>query len=103
MTSLVKPDFAHKGRSFLFGPEHDELRESITAWVKNELAPFADDWEEHGFPDSTFRRAGGRLLLLADTRRGADPRALRRAESGVCRPYRHGSSASERVWNGGPE
>jgi len=30
----------------------------MTAWVKKELAPHAEEWEETQFPDSVFRRAG---------------------------------------------
>ena len=42
-----------------FSPEHDELRMSIRAFVENELAPHAQEWEEAGdFPDEVFRRLG---------------------------------------------
>lgn len=43
----------------LFGPEHDVFRESIRAFVENELAPHADEWEEAGeVPREVFLRMG---------------------------------------------
>jgi alkylation response protein AidB-like acyl-CoA dehydrogenase len=56
---VPKPDYAAAKRShFIFTEEHELLRESMTAWVKAELAPEADAWEESFFPDSVFQRAG---------------------------------------------
>src|SRR5215213_9233981 len=53
-----RPDFASRPRHFLFGEEHDALRESIRAFAVRELAPHADEWEETTFPDAVFRRMG---------------------------------------------
>ena len=55
-------------RTHPFSPEHDQLRQSIRAWVSAELAPHADAWEADGFPDEIFRRAGelGFLGLTVD-------------------------------------
>src|SRR4051795_13279068 len=55
---VLKPDHARARRHFIFGEEHDRLRESIRAFVERELAPHADEWEETTFPDSVFRRMG---------------------------------------------
>jgi alkylation response protein AidB-like acyl-CoA dehydrogenase len=42
-----------------FSDEHEELRRSIRAFVANELAPRADEWEAAGgFPDEVFARMG---------------------------------------------
>jgi alkylation response protein AidB-like acyl-CoA dehydrogenase len=54
----VKPDYAAKKKHFIFTDEHDQLRESIRAFVEKELAPYADEWEETTFPDSVFHRMG---------------------------------------------
>ena len=60
---VLKPDFAASRRHFIFTEEHDRLRESIRAFVTNELAPHAEEWEETTFPDSVFARMGELGLL----------------------------------------
>src|SRR3954453_10959824 len=55
---VLKPDHARARRHFIFGEEHDRLRESIRAFVERELTPHAEEWEETTFPDSVFRRMG---------------------------------------------
>jgi alkylation response protein AidB-like acyl-CoA dehydrogenase len=45
-------------RHLLFSDEHDQLRDSIRAFVARELTPHIDDWEHATFPDSVFRRMG---------------------------------------------
>jgi alkylation response protein AidB-like acyl-CoA dehydrogenase len=57
-TDVLKPDHAAPRRHFIFTEEHEALRESIRAYVKRELAPHAEEWEETTFPDSVFRRMG---------------------------------------------
>ncbi len=57
-SEIVKPDFAAGRRHFIFGDEHDQLRESIRAFALKELAPHADEWERTTFPDSVFHRMG---------------------------------------------
>ena len=43
----------------LFGPEHDELRTSVRAFVDRELAPHAEEWERaEAFPKEIFQRVG---------------------------------------------
>src|SRR5215203_5875097 len=56
--ALLKPDFAAHRKHFIFTDEHDQLRESIRAFVTRELAPHAEEWEETTFPDSVFTRMG---------------------------------------------
>ena len=55
---VLKPDFETRRKHFIFTEEHDQLRESIRAFVKKELAPHSMEWEETTFPDSVFRRMG---------------------------------------------
>src|ERR671921_454953 len=55
---VLKPDFGAKRKHFIFTDEHDQLRESIRAFAKKELAPHAEEWEETTFPDSVFHRMG---------------------------------------------
>ena len=56
--TLLKPDHGAHRRHFIFTDEHQQLRESIHAFVTKELAPHAEEWEETTFPDSVFRRMG---------------------------------------------
>jgi len=56
--AILKPDFGARRRHFIFTDEHEQLRESIHAFVVAELAPHAEEWEETTFPDSVFRRMG---------------------------------------------
>src|ERR671934_3101616 len=56
--SIPKPDHGAKRPHFIFTEEHERLRESIHAFVVNELAPHADEWEQHTFDDWVFPRMG---------------------------------------------
>ena len=56
--ALLKPDHGGSRKHFIFTEEHDQLRESIRAFVTKELAPHAEEWEETTFPDSVFTRMG---------------------------------------------
>jgi alkylation response protein AidB-like acyl-CoA dehydrogenase len=55
---VLKPDFETRRKHFIFTEEHDQLRDSIRAFVKKELAPHSMEWEETTFPDSVFHRMG---------------------------------------------
>jgi alkylation response protein AidB-like acyl-CoA dehydrogenase len=55
---VLKPDYQSRPRHFIFTDEHDQLRESIRAFVLKELAPHAERWEQESFPDSVFARMG---------------------------------------------
>jgi alkylation response protein AidB-like acyl-CoA dehydrogenase len=55
---VIKPDFGAKRRHLIFTDEHEDLRESMKAWVQRELYPHRNEWEETGFPDSVFPRMG---------------------------------------------
>jgi acyl-CoA dehydrogenase len=45
--------------TYLFSPEHDELRRSIRSFVERELLPHAEEWEAaQEFPKGVFERAG---------------------------------------------
>ncbi|GAC1436261.1 MAG: citronellyl-CoA dehydrogenase [Solirubrobacteraceae bacterium] len=58
MATVIKPDHSGARKHFIFTDEHTQLRESIRAYAKRELAPHSEDWEETTFPDSVFRRMG---------------------------------------------
>src|SRR5580693_267015 len=64
--SVLKPDHQAKRKHFIFTDEHEQLRESIRGFVKKELAPHAEEWEETTFPDSVFHRMGELDLLGLD-------------------------------------
>ena len=55
---VLKPDHGSRRKHFIFNDHHEQLRESIHAFVVKELAPHAEEWEETTFPDSVFRRMG---------------------------------------------
>jgi alkylation response protein AidB-like acyl-CoA dehydrogenase len=55
---VIKPDFTARRRHLIFTDEHEDLRESMKAWVQKELYPHRMEWEETTFPDSVFPRAG---------------------------------------------
>ena len=57
-TDVLKPDHCRARRHFIFTDEHEQLRESIRAFVRRELRPHADEWEETTFPDWVFSRMG---------------------------------------------
>jgi alkylation response protein AidB-like acyl-CoA dehydrogenase len=57
-TDVLRPDHSSRRKHFIFNDHHEQLRESIHAFVVKELAPHAEEWEETTFPDSVFRRMG---------------------------------------------
>src|SRR5215216_3406340 len=58
MSSAIKPDHGATRKHLIFTDEHQELRESMKAWVLKELTPHRFEWEENLWPDSVLRRAG---------------------------------------------
>src|SRR5437763_1872100 len=56
--TVIKPDHAAQRRHLLFTDEHEDLRESMEAWVKRELWPHRNEWEETTWPSEAMRRAG---------------------------------------------
>ena len=57
-SAVIKPDYEGQKKHFIFSDEHEQLRESINAFVVKELAPHAEEWEETTFPNSVFERMG---------------------------------------------
>jgi alkylation response protein AidB-like acyl-CoA dehydrogenase len=55
---VTRPDHGARRGHYIFGDEHQALRETIRAFAIKELAPHADEWEETTFPDWVFRRMG---------------------------------------------
>ena len=58
MSQVLKPDHAARRRHFIFEDEHEQLRESIRAFVDREIVPHVEEWEDTTFPDSIVRRMG---------------------------------------------
>ena len=56
--TVIKPEHEATRNHFIFTDEHLDLRESMSAWVKKELHPHRNEWEETLWPDSAMRRAG---------------------------------------------
>jgi citronellyl-CoA dehydrogenase len=57
-SKVQKPDHTTRQRHFIFTDEHEDLRESMRAWVLDELHPHRMEWEETGWPSEVMRRAG---------------------------------------------
>jgi citronellyl-CoA dehydrogenase len=55
---VIKPEHEATRKHLLFTDEHEDLRESMEAWVKNELWPHRNEWEETTWPNEAMRRAG---------------------------------------------
>src|SRR5882724_10249827 len=47
-----------KTRHFIFSDEHEQLRESIRAFVDREVVPHVREWEETTFPGGLVQRMG---------------------------------------------
>jgi alkylation response protein AidB-like acyl-CoA dehydrogenase len=56
--TVLKPDHAGGRRHLIFTDEHEDLRESMQAWVQKELTPHRNEWEETLWPSEVMRRAG---------------------------------------------
>ena len=56
--TVIKPDHEASRKHLLFTDEHEDLRESMEAWVKKELWPHRNEWEETTWPNEAMRRAG---------------------------------------------
>jgi alkylation response protein AidB-like acyl-CoA dehydrogenase len=56
--TVIKPDHAATRQHFIFTDEHEDLRESMQAWVLKELFPHRNEWEETTWPSEVLRRAG---------------------------------------------
>jgi alkylation response protein AidB-like acyl-CoA dehydrogenase len=61
--SVERPDFTVKRRHFIFDDDHDQLRDSIRAFVRREIVPHVGEWEQTTFPDQIVRRMGELGLL----------------------------------------
>jgi alkylation response protein AidB-like acyl-CoA dehydrogenase len=56
--SVIKPEHGAKRKHFLFDDEHLDLRESMSSWVKREMYPHRNEWEDTYWPSEIMRRAG---------------------------------------------
>ena len=104
----------------IFTDEHEDLRESMKAWVQKELYPHRNEWEETLLAERGdeagrrarlprpllprgVRRTGRRLLLLAGPRRVHELLGLGRDQHGLRRPDRHGPAADPPARHRGAE
>ena len=57
MTDSVVKDSGARAVLPPFGPEHEELRQTVARFVAAEVAPHVDEWEEaREFPRELYRR-----------------------------------------------
>ena len=48
----------------LFGPEHEQFRDTVRRFIEAEIAPFHAEWEKSGMvPRELWRKAGAAGLL----------------------------------------
>jgi len=57
-SKVIKPDHGAERKHMIFTQEHEDLRESMQAWVQNELWPHRNEWEETTWPREAMERAG---------------------------------------------
>ena len=57
-SSVIKPDHEAGRKHFIFSQEHEDLRESMQAWVQKELWPHRNEWEDTYWPTEAMKRAG---------------------------------------------
>ncbi len=55
---VIKPDLQGARKHLFFTEEHEDLRESMKAWVLKELYPHRNEWEETLWPSEVMKRAG---------------------------------------------
>jgi len=55
---VLKPEHDGSRKHLLFTDEHEDLRESMQAWVQKELYPHRNEWEETTWPNEAMKRAG---------------------------------------------
>ena len=56
--TVIKPEHDAARGHLIFNQEHLDLRESMQAWVRKELWPHRNEWEDTLWPDSAMQRAG---------------------------------------------
>ncbi len=56
--TVIKPDHEGTRKHLIFTDEHEDLRESMKAWVIKEMTPRRNEWEETLWPNEILRRAG---------------------------------------------
>jgi len=56
--TVIKPEFGTGQKNFIFNQEHEDLRESMESWVKKELHPHRNEWEDTKWPNHAIERAG---------------------------------------------
>ena len=44
--TVIKPEHEASRKHFIYTDEHLDLRESMTAWVKKEMHPHRNEWED---------------------------------------------------------
>jgi alkylation response protein AidB-like acyl-CoA dehydrogenase len=57
-SSVIKPSYDGSRKHFLFTDDHLDLRESMSAWVRKEMYPHRNEWEDTYWPTEVMQRAG---------------------------------------------
>ena len=57
-SKVIKPDHGAERKHMIFTQEHEDLRESMQAWVQKELWPHRNEWRRPPGPSEVLKRAG---------------------------------------------
>src|SRR5680860_501564 len=57
-SKVIKPDHGAGRKHFIFSQEHEDLRDSMRAWVQKEMWPHRNEWEDSYWPTEVMKRAG---------------------------------------------
>ena len=55
-SKVIKPDHQAGRKHFIFSQEHEDLRESMQSWVKKELWPHRNEWEDTYWDSAAMKR-----------------------------------------------
>ena len=57
-STVLKPEHDAQRGHLIYTQEHLDLRDSMTAWVKKEMHPHRNEWEDTYWPTEVMKRAG---------------------------------------------
>ena len=57
-STVIKPEHDAQRAHLIYTQEHLDLRDSMSAWVKKEMHPHRNEWEDTYWPTEVMKRAG---------------------------------------------
>ncbi len=105
-STVIKPELDAQRAHLIYTQEHLDLRESMSAWVKKEMSPHRNEWEDSYWPTRVIKRMGelgflglcfpeeyggqGGDYYFSLMRPSASPTRARAGPNGRRGPHRHG-------------